>query len=293
MSSASRVPVVAVVGSANVDVVLPVDRFPAAGETVLGAPMEQVAGGKGLNQAIGAARVTRTAFVARIGNDDAAAVLLTALDKAGVNRDHVVRGEGTTGRAFIQVTPDGENSIVVVPLANHELGQSAVRAALEETQPHVVLCQLEIPMAAVEAAADWAASRGVRFVLNASPVQALPEALIALCDPLVVNTTEAAVLLTGDAGTSVAAVELAHALRARSRSVVVTAGGAGAHVAAGADDVVSIPAQNVTAVDTTGAGDEFAGALAAFLATGEPLVDAAVSATAAASRVVQLPRAAR
>lgn len=281
---------VAVAGSANLDVVLFLQRFAAPGETVLGDRLEHVAGGKGLNQAIAAARTASCVFVACLGDDEAGEQLTTRLRGAGVDLSHVLRVADPTGRAFIQVTPDGENSIVVMPLANHALSPERVTAALDAVRPAVVLAQLEIPMGSVRAAADWATDHGARFLLNPSPAQPLPAALLAGCDPLVLNLAEASTLLDEPVAESAVA---ARRLLEVAPSAVVTAGARGAVVASRADGVMQVPGLAVHVVDTTGAGDEFAGSLAAALAAGHGLPEAARQANVAAARVVGLSRSLR
>jgi len=278
------------VGSANLDVVVTVERFPGPGETVLGGELLEIAGGKGLNQAVAAARSGPSALVGCVGDDDAGRLLLSRLTEAGVDTRAVRRVSTPTGRAFIQVAPEGENSIVVAAAANSELTPDDVVAALDELAPGLVLAQLEVPLESVEAAAQWVSDRGARFVLNPSPVRELPERLLAWCDPLVVNRTEAAQLL--GAGSGSAADELAPRLLEQVRSVVVTDGPRGAHVA-WAGEVEHVPGVPVEAVDTTGAGDEFVGHLVAALARGEALIDGVAGANRAAARVVGIPRTQR
>lgn len=289
---------VAVVGSANLDIVMSVARFPRGGETILGDRLDEVAGGKGLNQAIAAARQGLCAFIGCIGDDEAGGRLVSELERAGVGTSHLVRHSGPTGRAFIQVTPDGENSIVVLALANQRLDVDAVLTALEAAAPAVVLAQLEIPLETVEAAATWAQSSGARFLLNASPIRPLPESLLQLCDPLIVNAGEAAALLHDEASAKDSRVgeevhDLATRLTHLARSVAVTDGPRGVHAGATSTGVTKVPVQRVTAVDSTGAGDMFAGTLAAAMARGLDLTAAADEANAAAARIVQIPRSQR
>ena len=282
---------VAVVGSANLDLVVSVDRFPLPGETVVGERYEEVAGGKGLNQAVAAAANGPAALVACVGADEAGGRLLEHLIARGVDVRHVGRVDTATGRAFIQVSADGENNIVVAALANRRLDRESVETALGHLRPGVVLAQLEVPAESVAAAAAWSATAGSRFVLNASPVHPLPTSLVAAADPLVVNIVEAERYvrdLEATAPTDVA--ELARVLAATAASVVVTAGERGAYIAAHGQAPRHIPAPSVDVVDTTGAGDEFAGTLACALSRGETLQRAAELATEAASRVLPIPR---
>lgn len=286
------------VGSANLDVVVSLDRFPRSGETLLGHGLQHVAGGKGLNQATAAARHFPCTFIGCVGNDEAGDLLLKHLEAAGVDTAHVTRVEEATGRAFIQVTPDGENTIVVMALANRRLKPDIVRRALDSARPAVVLTQLEIPLESVEAAADWTSRHGARFLLNPSPVRELPNDLLAVCDPLLVNTGEAVSLLgdAPDVATSQGAhyaANLAGRLAEHVRTVAVTDGARGVTVARAPDQATHIEGVGVTAVDTTGAGDEFAGALAATLAAGKTLDSAADMANRAAARIVSVPRAKR
>jgi ribokinase len=293
---------VAVVGSANRDTVITAHRFPTAGETVLGESVIEVAGGKGLNQALAAAAHTRCALVGCIGADTDGDALLEELSVAGVLTDHLARVPQDTGRAFVHLRPDGENSIVVVPAANSSLAAAQVHAALADLRPTVVLCQLESPLDAVEAAASFAAQHGTRLMLNASPVLPLSGDLLQQSNPLVVNVGEATALLddnqayTDRAGSAVRpqrADEIAAELAQRVGSVAVTDGPRGVYVGSVDAGITHVPAQIVRAVDTTGAGDCFAGTLAAHLGDGQPLWSAARTAAIAAARLVQMSRADR
>ncbi|WP_082822963.1 ribokinase [Microbacterium sp. T32] len=280
---------VAVVGSVNLDVVVTADRRAGAGETVAGRDLAEVVGGKGANQALAAAREVDTALVASLGTDAAGGAARADLSRAGVDVQAVSPSSKPTGRAFITLTPDGENSIVVVPLANADLTGDRVFAALESLRPTVVLCQLEVPLDAVYRAAEWCASRDARFLLNPSPMIVFDPHVLSSADPLIVNRHEAE-LLSGLRGAGV--TDLARHLSLVSRSVVVTDGPRGAVVAL--DDTVElVPAPVVMAVDTTGAGDAFAGVLAGRLALGDSLHHATARAVDVASRIVQLARSER
>ncbi|MEU8788906.1 ribokinase [Streptomyces sp. NPDC048643] len=264
-----------VVGSANADLVVRVERRPAAGETVLGSDLAVHPGGKGANQAVAAARLgARTALLARVGDDGHGRLLLDAQRTAGVDTVGVLVGGAPTGVALITVDPSGDNSIVVSPGANGRLAPEDVRAAGSLFQAsRVVSTQLEIPLeSVVEVVRSLAA--GSRLVLNPSPPRPLPREVLAACDPLIVNEHEARVIAGDDLGES--PEDWATALLALGpRSVVITLGAAGALVAERAGARVRVPSVRVAAVDTTGAGDAFTAALAWRLGRGESLPEAA------------------
>jgi ribokinase len=278
---------VVVVGSLNQDITVETDRRPSAGETVLGRTVATASGGKGANQAVAAARAgARTAMVGCVGDDAAGETLLAGLRSAGVDAASVrALDDAPSGTALIVVDAAGENSIVVVPGANARLSAADVEAALggadataraEAARP-LVLTQLEVPEEAVLAAARSAG----RFVLNASPARELPEELLAAADPLIVNAGEAAAVTGSDAADPRLLAEAAHARGVRS--IVITLGERGALWSVAGGSTIEAPAPRVDVVDTTGAGDVFAGTLAAHLSRDrEAALQAAVEAGAAA-----------
>ncbi len=256
---------IAVVGSVNLDLVVEVERHPAAGETVLGGDAAELHGGKGANQAVAAARAgSEVQFVGRVGADDAGVLLREGLAAEGVGVEHLrTDDDAPSGRALIAVDARGENTIVVSPGANARVGPDDVAAAAALLRAAAVtLVQHEIPAAAVAAAARAA---GGTVVCNPAPARPL----VAGIDVLVPNERELQALGGEPAGLGVAAV-------------VVTLGAAGALVVARGRRE-RIPAPAVDVVDTTGAGDVFCGALAHALAGGAELVEAARAAVAAAA----------
>jgi ribokinase len=281
---------VVVVGSLNQDITVEADRRPAGGETVLGRTLTAAPGGKGANQAVAAARAgARVAMVGCVGADAAGESLVSGLRAAGVDTAAVrALDDAPSGTALIVLDAAGENSIVVVPGANARLAAADVETALQGAARPLVLAQLEVPVEAVVAAARAAG----RFVLNASPARELPAELLAGANPLIVNAGEAAAI-TG-AGTADPRV-LAEAAHARGvRSIVITRGAQGA-LWSTPGGTVERPAPGVEVVDTTGAGDVFAGTLAAHLSRGadpEAALEGAVHAGAAAVgwRGAQEPR---
>jgi ribokinase len=281
---------VLVVGSVNADLVVGVDRRPAAGETVLGSDLATFPGGKGANQAVAAARLgASVAFLGRVGTDSFASFLRETLDREGVATGHLLAVPGPSGVALITVDPAGDNSIIVAPGANSRLtpeGIEAARGAFEGAR--VVSAQLEVPVAAVEAAARLAAVAGARFILNLSPAREVPRGLLAAADPLVVNEHEAAFLLRDGLSDPERArpPACAAALLARGlQSVVITLGADGAY-AADASGGNHVPSPRVAVVDTTGAGDAFTGALAWRLSLGDTLAQAAALAARAGAAAV-------
>ncbi|WP_248959323.1 ribokinase [Sphaerisporangium perillae] len=258
-----------VVGSVNVDLVVRVDRRPAPGETVLGSDLSTYPGGKGANQAVAAARLgARVSLLGRIGMDAHGRLLRESLERDKVDLGHLRESAAPSGVALISVGPRGDNSIIVSPGANARLSEQDVAEAAEllRSAP-VVSLQLETPLPTVLAAARAAR----RVVFNLSPPAPVPDELLALCDPLVVNEHEAAMVLGVPAPPARQAKAL---LELGPRSVVVTAGAEGA-VVADRSGVTSIPSPRVEVMDTTGAGDAFTGALAWRLAMGDDLATAA------------------
>lgn len=267
---------IVVVGSLNVDIVVPVPHHPRPGETVLGGDHARHPGGKGANQAVAAVLMgALVAMVGRVGDDDEGEFLLGALEGTGVAIDDVlVSRDAPSGIALITVDAEGENAIVVSPGANARLTVSDVEGAaglIERAE--VVLLQLEVPLAAVERAVQLA--RGT-VILNPAPAAQLPGALLDEVDVLVPNRGELE-LLSGGGGDVVAS-----ARRLRPGQVVVTLGARGAVVVSG-DAAEEVPGHAVEAVDTTAAGDCFCGALAAGLDEGLGLAAAARRANAAAA----------
>ncbi|STD03649.1 Ribokinase [Dermatophilus congolensis] len=285
---------VVVFGSLNADLYARVERHPTPGETVLGTGGFSRPGGKGANQAVAAALAgASVTMVGAIGEDANAEVALSLLNKAGVDCTGVRVVPGPTGTAIIAVSAQGENLIIVIPGANGKVTPDYV-PAIRDTD--VLVLQGEIPVESIDAAAAAAVAAGARPVINLAPIVDVAPATLLAANPLVVNEHEA--LAAADivdpqrAGAVLAddVHEMAEnvadrLLQAGVESVVITLGGQGALVAS-AEGKEHVPGEMVEVVDTTGAGDCFVGVVAAGLATGLSLAEAATAANSAAARAV-------
>nr|WP_285062198.1 ribokinase [Frigoribacterium sp. ME-P-080] len=274
------------VGSINVDQVVTVDRLPLPGETLIGSSMTLSPGGKGANQAVAAARRgARTVMIGAVGDDGRADDALPHLRSSGVDVSGVDTVPGPTGLAIVSVGGDSENTIVVVPGANGAVSASFVgghAGALADAA--VVVLQGEIPVDGIAAAVQHA---GGRVVFNLAPVIDVPADVVKAADPLVVNEHEGRLLLAAWAGSGSGSASASDeearvddesvvaSLRAQGvTSVVMTRGAAGA-IVSDASGTVLVASPRVAAVDSSGAGDAFVGALAAGLAAGALLLEAA------------------
>ncbi|MDG4823422.1 ribokinase [Asanoa sp. WMMD1127] len=271
--------VVAVVGSANMDLVAKAAVLPKPGETVLGDEFATIPGGKGANQAIAAARAgATTRLLGAIGSDAFGVTLKARIDAAGVDTGLVRVVYGASGVALITVDAAGENTIVVTPGANGSFTdlREPERAALAGAD--VMVAQLEIPVATVTAAAVAARAAGTRVVLNAAPARSLPTELLDAVDLLVVNETEAE---------AISGERRPEPLLAMVPRVVLTLGAAGAWYVDRDGASVRVPGLRVTTVDSTAAGDAFTGALAVAWAEGREIVEAVGWACAAGAACVR------
>ncbi len=286
---------VVVVGSINIDLTAAASPLPRPGETLTGSSFSTGLGGKGANQAVAAARAgARTTMVGAVGRDTFGTLALDALLGDGVDVGWVQEVEGATGVAHIRVdSATGENTIVIVPEANGSLTGSRVEEALRAlaaTSP-VVLLQLETPLEVALSTARTCAELGLRLVLDPAPAAPLPDEIWAGVWLACPNETEAE-LITGIKVTDVRSAERAAGWFSERgvRQVVVTRGGRGT-VVVGPGGTSDIPAFGVTPVDTTAAGDSFAGALGAAVAAGLPWPVALRRAAAAGALATTKPGA--
>ena len=281
---------VAVLGSINLDLSHRVAALPRPGETVRASSSERHAGGKGLNQAIAAARAGADVHItAAVGDDEAGRWLTGELVAAGVEVSGLVRLDAPTGGAQIVVGDGGENLIVVTPGANALLLPVHLQPP---AGPGVRLAQLEVPVEAIEA---FFRQPGPAIrILNAAPAEPEGRRLLPLTDILIVNESELAAYagLVADPDTPETAAEAARTLLSRpGQTVLVTLGKAGA-IAVTDTETLAVAGRPARAVDTTGAGDCFCGALAAALDEGQPMRQALRFANLAASLSVEKPGAA-
>jgi ribokinase len=278
---------IVVVGSLNMDLVGCAPRIPVPGETISGHTFFDAPGGKGANQAYAAARLGgNVAMLGRVGNDDFGRRMRSNLESAGCNVTHVYATNGApSGTALIFVSDDGQNSIMVLPGANHLLSSADLDAARLWSQSSLLLLQLETPLETVRAAALKAHSVGARVILDPAPAQPLPDELIRLADIITPNETEAAIL----AGIPPArmraeqALDIARRLRSRGAGNVIVKLGDQGCLLLTEEGHWLLPTPSVQAVDATAAGDVFNGALAVAVSEGRDLKVACRFANAAAA----------
>lgn len=278
-----------VLGSINMDVVVTAPRHPQLGETIFGEELHFIPGGKGSNQAVAAARLGGSVqLIGKLGYDGFGDTLEPFLRDQSLDLTYLQRTEhAPTGTAIITVNSDSENTIVVISGANMAHTPAGV-AAVDLATDDVVVSQFEVPQPAIHALFTKAKAAGARTILNPAPAGEFVPGLLDLIDYLVVNETELAFLsgteLTQDIDMMIAA---AHKLRTRhDQTILVTLGAQGCFAVVG-DTVQRVAGISVHAVDTTGAGDCFVGALSVGLSEGHPLDHAMAFANRAASLSVQ------
>lgn len=277
MSSARIV----VVGSINTDLSVLCERHPEAGETLSGTSVNYNPGGKGANQAAAAALLgADVAFVGAVGDDLNRGVALSLMEEAGVATDAIEEVDAPTGLAIVQVDAEGENRIIVISGANSHVDGDFVRKHADViSHADVVIAQGEIPVSGIEAVAELTTGR---FVFNLAPVVEVSEEALKKANPLIVNETEAELLLERVApGSEVENYDdIASALYDWGlTSLAMTLGAIGSVIIDENGEKTKVSSAKVVAVDTTGAGDAFVGALAKELAEGKSLHEAALLAS--------------
>lgn len=276
-----------VFGSVNMDLVTRTPRLPNVGETLTGSTFETIPGGKGANQAIAAARLgVPVQMVGRVGNDAFGQRLLDRLKADGVDCDGVgVDASTHSGVAAIAVAETGENHITVIPGANGQVSETDLDR-LQEILPQAthLLLQLEVPLNAVVAAAKAAKQANVAVILDPAPARLdLPPDLYPLIDILTPNQVEASQLVGFAVEDWATAEQAAIALQQRGTATVIVKLGSQGALCRTLDSTFQIPAFSVHVVDTVAAGDAFNGGLAAALASGADLLNAAIQASAVAA----------
>lgn len=278
-----------IAGSINMDVVATADRHPKVGETVAGRQVLYFPGGKGANQAVAASRLgVKTTLIGRLGKDSFGAELRTFLGAQGIDLGSLRDADTHTGTAIITVAAS-DNTIVVIPGSNALVSTDDV-ADVPLAKGDVAVSQFEIPLPTIAAFFQRARSAGATTLLNPAPAQKMSAELLALVDILVLNETELGFLAgveLSDSDEAATIIEVARQLQAREdQTICVTLGKRGVLALAGREEF-AVSGRAVKAVDTTGAGDCFVGALAAQLAEGVSLRTALAFANAAASISVQ------
>ena len=269
---------VVVVGSINMDIVIEAAHLPVPGETVLGGDYQTYPGGKGANQAVAAAKLgAETTMIGAVGADAFGKALTMNLASYGIRTEAVMHKTDTTsGIALIAIDKRSrDNTIIVSGGANRQLTVEDMTFAVDIIKAaDVLICQLEIPLDAVQAALKIAKNHGVITMLNAAPMCELPDALLALVDHLIVNETEAQ-QLSGYPINELEDIEQASAILLGKGidKIVLTMGGKGANVV-DAEHRHYLPAFPVNVLDTVGAGDAFVGAYAVAIAQGRSLTEA-------------------
>jgi ribokinase len=274
-----------VVGSANTDMVVKIDKHPLPGETRLGGDFFMNAGGKGANQAVAAARLGgNVAFVAKVGNDIFGKQTLDGLTNEHIDTSHVFIDEtAPSGTALIIVNEAGENSIVVASGANAKLSVEDVGSIADLTDAAFILMQLETPLETVSAVIKAAKINGTHVILNPAPAQHLSDTILDGLFLLIPNESEASILTDIIVKDLATASKAADAILQRGVShVIITLGKQGAYFKSLYKEFL-IPAPIVTAVDTTAAGDTFCGALIVAKTEGKDWEEAIKFAIAAAS----------
>lgn len=277
---------VVVVGSYNTDLTIKTGRIPRPGETIIGGVFSEGGGGKGANQAVAAARTgANVSFIARVGNDTLGKLGIQRLGEEGICTDYIFRDtHAATGVAFIVVDERGENSIVVASGANAKLSSTDIDKANDEiSSADVLLVQLESPVDAIYSAIKKAHDKGAMVILNPAPAQTLSSKILNDIDVITPNKVEAE-MITGikvSDEDSLRSIVLKF-FDSGIKTVIITLGSKGMFVGS-SEWMKLIPAYKVCPVDSTGAGDIFSGALAAFLAEGMQMEKAVKMAAASAS----------
>jgi ribokinase len=259
---------ITIIGSINMDLVTSTTQIPKVGETVLGYSFHTIPGGKGANQAVAAARLgTDVTMIGAVGDDSFGKTLVEHLTNEGINTESILKVEdNSTGIASI-ILWEADNSIIVVPGANNHITPEVIERHEDKIiNSNILLVQLEIPLESVNRAVELAKKHGIRTILNPAPIQKLPKDLLEMVDFVTPNEHEQALLFASIDGTD-------QELEKLKEKCIVTKGSKGVMIYKNGEKV-EIPSIQVEAVDTTGAGDSFNGALATALCEGLEIEEA-------------------
>ena len=272
------------IGSFVMDCVAKMERFPDAGETVLGESVSYFMGGKGVNQCVSVSRLNGDVeMIGCVGDDAYGRSFLKLLEDEGISSEHIFVTDVPTAVAQIQINSAGENRICVIPAANHEFSEAhfeQIKSVLQNTE--IIMLQLELKLGVTQDIVRYAKKIGKTVILNPAPAAKLDADVLGMIDIITPNETELA-LLTGINDLELAAKEL---IKAGVQCVITTLGEKGAQVTTACESRI-IPGFSVDVVDTVAAGDSFNGALAVALAEGKSIENAIRFANAMGALTVQ------
>ena len=292
-----KVPYVLIIGSSNMDLNVYSERFPDLGETITGGTFKQYLGGKGANQSVAVVRSgAKTVFIGKIGVDSFGDQMISSLTKEGINTEYMIRdSKEPSGVAFILINKNGDNKITVAPGANFKLFAEEIKSNADIIKnSSCVLVQMEIPLDTIKAIFNIASEGNVIKILNPAPLKPIPLEILEKVDIIIPNEGELYQLysfLTNKESTEEGIQKVVKVSKFLTKlgikCVITTLGSRGSIIYLGPEDkIIEIPAPDVVAVDTVGAGDCFIGVFASFLSKGEKIIKAVKFATIAASIAV-------
>jgi len=276
---------ITVVGSLNMDLVTKVKYTPSVGETIMGKGLDQIPGGKGANQGVTIGKLGgQVNMIGKIGDDDYGKALLRSLKESGVNSEHVMISQQSTGLAFIMVNDNGDNSIVVIPGANFDVDKEDLMKKRDVIKSSdVLVCQLESPLEVIEEALSIAKAEDTFTILNPAPGKILPKSILNNVDLLTPNESELEILTGENISDEKSLLKACKILLEKGiKQLIVTLGEKGS-LFVDASGEKRFEALKVEAIDTTAAGDSFTGALAFAIDQGQSIEEAIQLATQVAA----------
>ena len=292
-----KFPYVLIIGSSNMDLNVYSKRFPDLGETITGGTFKQYLGGKGANQSVAVVRSgAKTVFIGKIGVDSFGDQMISSLTKEGINTEYIVRDpKEHSGVAFILINENGDNKITVAPGANFKLSAEEIKSNADIIKnSSCLVVQMEIPMETIKEIFNIASEGNVIKILNPAPLKPIPLEILEKVDFIIPNEGELYQLYSFLTNKELTVEGIQKVVKASKfltklgiKCVITTLGSRGSIIYLGSEDrVIEIPAPEVIAVDTVGAGDCFIGVFASFLSKGEKIIKAVKFATIAASIAV-------